>query len=195
METRSRCALAVLVVLSGAAFLVLAAGDDPPAAALDRARQTAQQLRGELMKNLTAALKEGGAANGVGVCSEIAPGIAAGLSRDGVTVHRVTTKPRNPRNVPDAWEAAQLAALAAAHAKGNLPAELSEVVTDAGGRRELRYVTPLTISGPCLQCHGSDAQIDPQVKKLLAEKYPADQATGYQPGDLRGVISVRVALP
>lgn len=194
MQTRSRSLLAVLALFSGAVFVVLASSE-PPAAALERARQAAQQLRGDLMKHLTAALKEGGAANGVRVCSEIAPSIAAGLSKDGVAVHRVTTKPRNPDNAPDAWESRQLAALAAAHAKGDLPPELSEVVTGEGGRRELRYVTPLTISGPCLQCHGSDAQIDPEVKSLLEERYPADQATGYEPGDLRGVISVRVEIP
>ena len=33
------------------------------------------------------------------------------------------------------------------------------------------------------------------ARALIAARYPEDRAVGYAPGDLRGAISVRVALP
>jgi hypothetical protein len=200
---RPRKALPVAGVLAtlAVAWAVSAVPEAPPAQ-LERARQAAQQLKGELMKNLTAALAEGGAPRGVRVCAEIAPGIAAGLSKDGMTVRRVTTRPRNPANAPDAWEKELLDALAAAHARGEQPAEIvevtEEVVTPGSGRaarRELLYLSPLTIAAPCLQCHGDPSAIDPAVRAALAERYPRDRATGYKAGDFRGAVSVRIALP
>jgi hypothetical protein len=44
----------------------------------------------------------------------------------------------------------------------------------------------------CLQCHGDPAKFTPEVRKILASRYPADMATGYKAGDLRGMLSVRV---
>ena len=202
MATGKRILLATGVLGALVAAWAASAGSEAPPAELERARKAAQQLKGELMKSLTAALAEGGAPQGVRVCAEIAPGIAAGLSKDGMAVRRVTTRPRNPANAPDAWETAQLEVLAAAQARGQMPTEIvevsEEVVSPGTGRvarRELLYLAPLTIAAPCLQCHGDPAGIDPAVKAALAEKYPRDQATGYKAGDLRGAVSVRLALP
>ena len=202
MTGRNRFVLVAGALGTLAAAWAVSAGSEVPPAELERARQAAQQLKGELMKNLTAALAEGGAPQGVRVCSEIAPGIAAGLSKDGMTVRRVTTRPRNPANAPDAAEKQMLDTLAAALARGEKVTELvetSEAVVPPGSgrvaRRNLLYLTPLTISAPCLRCHGDPAQIDPAVKAVLAEKYPKDQATGYEVGDLRGAVSVRITLP
>ena len=184
------------------AWAVAAAADAVPPADLERARQAAGQLKGELMKSLTAALAEGGPSQGVRVCSEIAPGIAARLSGDGMTVRRVTTRPRNPANAPDAWERRMLDTLAAAHARGEAVVELTEVSEEklprgaAGAPKSvLLYMAPLTVAAPCLQCHGDPAQIDPAVKAALAEKYPKDQATGYKAGDFRGAVVVRIERP
>ena len=108
MTTEKRILLATGVLGALVAAWAASAGSEAPPAELERARKAAQQLKGELMKSLTAALAEGGAPQGVRVCAEIAPGIAAGLSKDGMAVRRVTTRPRNPANAPDAWETAQL---------------------------------------------------------------------------------------
>ena len=201
MMTTKRVSLVAGVLGALLAAWAVSAGSEAPPAELERAREAARQLKGELMKNLTAALAEGGAPQGVRVCAEIAPGIAAGLSKDGMTVRRVTTRPRNPANAPDAWEKELLDALAAAHARGEMPSEIVEVSeavpADAGraAHRDLLYLSPLTIAAPCLRCHGDPSGIDPAVKAALAEKYPRDQATGYKAGDLRGAVSVRIALP
>jgi hypothetical protein len=201
--TMTRRVLLVAGVLGAlVAVWAVPAGLEVPSAELERARQAAQQLKGELMRNLTAALAAGGAPQGVRVCSEIAPRIAAGLSKDGITVRRVTTRPRNPANAPDAWEKRLLDTLAAAYARGEQVTEIAEVSEDVAppgsgrvARRDLLYLSPLTIAAPCLQCHGDPSQLDPAVRTALAEKYPKDQATGYKAGDFRGAVSVRITLP
>ena len=45
----------------------------------------------------------------------------------------------------------------------------------------------------CLGCHGSGDQIASNVKTMLNERYPEDEALGYKPGDFRGAI--RVSFP
>jgi hypothetical protein len=62
----------------------------------------------------------------------------------------------------------------------------------ADGRRVVHYVRPIVIAKPCLACHGDPAQMAPAVRDLIASRYPADQATGYKEGDLRGAFSVRL---
>jgi hypothetical protein len=66
------------------------------------------------------------------------------------------------------------------------------VVTGKPPQRILRLLRPITIGKPCLACHGDPATIDPAVRKVLAGRYPHDQAVGYKEGDLRGAISVTV---
>ncbi len=62
----------------------------------------------------------------------------------------------------------------------------------AGGSTFYRYYKPMKVGGLCLNCHGDKAAIDQQVLALLREHYPDDEATGYAPGDFRGLISVTV---
>nr|MCU0872718.1 DUF3365 domain-containing protein [Pirellulaceae bacterium] len=44
----------------------------------------------------------------------------------------------------------------------------------------------------CMLCHGPKDQILTEVREALATHYPADQATGFQTGDLRGWFWVTV---
>ena len=50
----------------------------------------------------------------------------------------------------------------------------------------IAYAEPLVIQPVCLTCHG--AEVGPEIKAAIAERYPQDQATGYKLGELRGVI-------
>jgi len=167
---------------------------EPGAAALERARAAAAALSTELRERLMEEMKAGGPVQGVKVCSEVAPSYAARHSVDGLAVRRVSERWRNPADEPDAYEAAKLAELAAAHAKGVLPAETHEWV-GGGAQRVLRYLKPITIGGPCLACHGDPAAMRPEVAATIRERYPQDRATGYRDGDLRGAVSVTVSSP
>ena len=166
-------------------------------AAVDRARAAADALTKDLMGTLITELSAGGPGTAIRVCSKVAPKIAAEHSTDGMTVRRVSRKARNPADRPDPYEAAQLERLAALHEKGELPAEVIEVVDVGGadsGARTLRYLRPITLKPLCLQCHGDPADFAPEVRRVLAKRYPDDEATGYRAGDLRGAVSVTVPL-
>jgi len=184
--------LALLILLSTARGSANAPASDSTVA-LEQARQAASALGGELMKTLRHELSTGGTLEAVRVCSEIAPSIAAKHSHEGLEVRRVSLKPRNPANAPDAYEERKLSELESLRAQGELPKEISEVV-EKDGRRTLRYLRPISIMPPCLKCHGNREKIDPQVLELLQRQYPDDPATGYDLGDLRGAISVSVDL-
>ena len=44
----------------------------------------------------------------------------------------------------------------------------------------------------CTACHGE--AIAPEVKAALAQSYSEDQATGFKPGQLRGIFWVELPL-
>jgi hypothetical protein len=43
-----------------------------------------------------------------------------------------------------------------------------------------------------MACHGPQESMSPELQKLLKERYPSDQATGYAAGQWRGLIRVSV---
>jgi hypothetical protein len=45
----------------------------------------------------------------------------------------------------------------------------------------------------CVNCHGPRDALAPGVAEILDAEYPDDRATGYRPGDLRGLV--RVSIP
>jgi hypothetical protein len=156
---------------------------------LERGRAAADALASELMKKLVAELREGGPAQAVHVCSEVAQEIAASQSKDGLHLRRVSLKVRNPQDTPDAYERAILEQMEQQHRDGELPEETIETVVEAG-QREIRYMRPIVIQEQCLACHGERAALDPEIRAILGERYPDDQAVGYRVGDLRGATSV-----
>lgn len=159
--------------------------------ALERARSATDQLGGRLMTALSEQLEAGGGAAAVTVCSEIAPSVAAELSRDGVEIRRTSRRYRNPDNAPEAWESSELLRLEQLLAAGELPKEVHEVDDGSG---ELRYLRPIVVAPQCLQCHGGEGELAPDVRERLARSYPGDRATGFEAGDLRGAFSVRVRI-
>jgi hypothetical protein len=145
-------------------------GDDDIA----KRETAARELAAAFIQGLGAALKNemsrSGPAGAISVCKEIAPDIAGRLSRThGWRVTRVGTRVRNPMlGLPDIWEQQVLARFAEREAIG--------------------------IQSLCLTCHGPKDQIPQSVRAALARHYPADQATGYKLGDLRGAISIKQPL-
>ena len=52
----------------------------------------------------------------------------------------------------------------------------------------------LPTQGLCLNCHGSEDKMAPEVKARLSELYPNDKATGYSEGQIRGALTVKRPL-
>jgi signal transduction histidine kinase len=81
----------------------------------------------------------------------------------GAVFHITSLKPIRPKNAPDAWERTALESFE----RGGK--ELVAVVAGPDGHRQLRYMAPLLVAKPCLNCH---------------------EQQGYRLGDIRGGISV-----
>ncbi len=195
----SAVAAAALVALAcgtgGAPNSVPAAGaaQAVPPEALETARLAAQGLTTDLKAELMAAMTSGGPTAAVRICADVAQDIAARHSIGGILVRRVSLRPRNPTDRPDAWETERLRDLERRHDAGALPAEVAEVVAAEGGR-ELRYLKPIVVGSACLACHGDPAAMPPELRTEIRERYPDDEATGYAAGDLRGAVSVTIPL-
>ncbi|WP_324779870.1 Tll0287-like domain-containing protein [Thiobacillus sedimenti] len=182
--------LSALALLAGCASSPSA---EQQAAMAADARKAAGTLIQQLGGELKAALAEKGPDGAIGVCKLRAPRIAADVSRQsGFTVKRVSPKNRNPAGVPDAWETQAQATLETRLAAGEKPETLEtwQVVRTATGK-QFRYAKALPVQPVCLTCHGDPAKMADGVKARLAADYPLDKATGYAPGMLRGIVSVK----
>ncbi|WP_043767862.1 Tll0287-like domain-containing protein [Algiphilus aromaticivorans] len=149
----------------------------------------AETLQGELR----AAMQEGGPEMAVSVCRDVAPAIAAELSRDsGWQVRRVSRGVRNPMlGMPDVWEQRQLAAFEARFAdSGPGPYEHFETVDEPLGQ-VARYMRAIPTQPVCLACHGDAAARAEGIEDVLEAAYPHDRATGYAAGELRGAFSLK----
>ena len=156
-------------------------------------KQVIMSFAGELQGALKAAVQEGGPVNGIRVCNEVAPGIAAKhATARGWEVGRTSLKVRNSENAPDAWEQQILQQFIEERAAGADPAtlEVAEVMEE-DGQQVFRFMKAIAIpeGAPCLACHGTD--IKPEVAAALAELYPEDAATGYSTGDIRGAFTIK----
>lgn len=153
----------------------------PATAAADPRQARAQEAVGLLKARLLEALQAGlqqGPEQAIAVCRDQAPRLAAEVSTGGVSVGRTSRKLRNPANAPQEW----MQPLLDAYEAPGAPAGGTAVALPDGS---LGWVEPLRVGPPCLTCHGDLAP--GSLRDRLAELYPADQATGYREGDLRGL--------
>lgn len=178
--THSARSLLALVLLP--MFGTACAGEEDPR--LAQSRSIVDEFASTLRAALQSAVADGGPASAIGVCSEVAPGIASELSRlHGAAVSRTSLRLRNPANLPSEWQQGVLLEFDAAVADAG-PAEFYERRED--GR--FRYMQAIPTGGLCLACHGDS--IPAEIEGLLETDYPHDRARGYAAGDIRGAFVV-----
>lgn len=186
-----------ILVLMCCGFFCLGAGPICPdqVALVKEARLATEEFSETLKGHLQAAIKKDGPVQAIQVCSEEAPRIASRMSRErGWAVSRTSLHPRNPANLPEAWEQAVLRKFAEKHATGTAAKKLEycEVVKLYGENR-VRYMQAIPTGEVCLLCHGQE--LASAVKQQLAKDYPHDQGTGFSVGDLRGAFTIVIPLP
>jgi len=166
------------------------AADEPSLDWVEQSRVLASQLGIELKGELGKALAAGGPVAAISVCRTKAPAIAARLSQEsGAIVSRTALRVRNPANAPDSVQRTVLEQFASELASGNFTPPLEAVFEiNSGGRIERRFLRAIPMEAVCSTCHGM--QLAPDLAAAIARDYPADQATGFEPGQLRGAISV-----
>jgi hypothetical protein len=181
---------AITVFLALAVAYGVSSAYDPEA--MEQGRKAARYLNDTLRKKLVSSIEDNGPSAGVVVCLYQAQALSAEVERDlSVRVKRTSLKIRNPKNAPDDYEKDLLSRLADRHRKGKLPSEILEDRWE-GGKRVYRYAKPLVVDSFCLTCHGKVGEIPPDVRRELEIRYPGDDATGYEMGDLRGIVSVTI---
>lgn len=156
--------------------------ETPPelAAYRDQAKGAFQAVGNRLIPRLTQALNEGGPVEAVKVCREVAQPLTDEAGKEvGFPVGRTSHKLRNPASAPREW-IKQLVADSA----GKKGSDAKPMVFDLGDR--VGVAAPIVAVEMCVQCHGTDEQLTPEVKQILAEQYPDDKARGFAAGDLRG---------
>lgn len=159
--------------------------DSASAERAEMLKATALDAKDELFIRLSSrlleAMSEGGAANAITVCSQEASSIANEVGRaKGVSIGRTAFRLRNADNKPPKW------AEPLVRDRVEVPhfAELPD------GR--FAALLPIHLQTKCLTCHGPTGTIAEDTKLALAARYPHDQATGFEEGDLRGWFWVEI---
>jgi hypothetical protein len=153
-----------------------------------------QGFASELVTELKKGLKAGGPIEAISMCNTKAMPITDKHSaQSGWTVKRSSHKLRNPANKPDTFEARAIKEFQVRQANGEMAKDLVMTMTTIeNGQKTFRMVKAIPTGEPCLACHGEN--IKPEVAAKLTSLYPADQATGFKMGEMRGIFSLKKKL-
>lgn len=139
-----------------------------------------------LLRQLNRELGEGGAAAAIKSCHLEATSQAFWVARQqGVAIGRTSDRLRAPMNAPRPWAEPIVAKYA-----GKQAAEVDGFAVDLGER--VGVLRPIVMTKLCTSCHGTEDQIRPAIRKVIAEQYPRDLAVGFKPGQIRGWYWVEI---
>ena len=151
-----------------------------------------QEAQAQLIAQLQQAIATNGHSGAIDFCQVNALPLLKSLeTKYAVTLRRVSSRPRNPLDAPNADEIPLLDAYSY-NAENNISSDPSIQKLQQG--EVLLYTKPITIGNAmCLKCHGDPKKdITPETAAKLKQRYPQDPATGYGEGDLRGMWSLRL---
>ena len=144
----------------------------------------ALKAKGVLGKNLFRAIKANGTVNAISFCNEKAYFLTDSVATDlGVKIKRVSDKNRNSNNKANSKELAYLNSVKELLSKGQkIEPQISKLENIVIG------YYPIIANQMCMKCHGNpDTEIEKETLSKIGSLYPEDKATGYLPGELRGV--------
>ncbi|MCH8546410.1 MAG: DUF3365 domain-containing protein [Cryomorphaceae bacterium] len=145
----------------------------------------AMQTKKALGQQLMQAIERDGPAGAVDFCHIEAIPITDSMSEHlGVSVRRVSDKPRNPDNAATPEERKILKRMYKQMERRGEAFAYSD--------KELgRHYIPITTNAMCLQCHGVPGKtIDVATFEAIKEAYPNDSAVGYDVDQIRGMFVV-----
>ncbi len=159
-------------------------------------RTTTMEFMKDLKSVLISQIQSNGVLQAVSVCSDTAQVLTNNFGvNKGVYIKRVSLKNRNANNFPDDFEKKILSKFELLHQNKELNSETEHAeIVQEGEFKYLRYLKPILVQAECLNCHGSEIDIIPEVKQLISQKYSADKAVGYKIGDLRGAVSLKKVI-
>ena len=145
-------------------------------AAVIKAREAVGVAKKNLKGALMAAMEAGGTVAAIPMCQAQAPSLTKGTAD--VVVGRTSDKLRNPANAGPRWATDLVDTLRAS--------PTIEYLTTTLPDGHVGYVERIDTGALCLKCHG--AKLTPETAAALAASYPADTATGFTLGEMRGVF-------
>jgi hypothetical protein len=147
---------------------------------ISRADLVVVAMQDAALRELQDALARRGAAGAVSFCHLDATAITQRVGREeGVVAGRTSDRLRNPTNAPKPWAAPLVRAYAGRPARS-----VDGFAVDLGDK--VGVLRPIVERPMCAGCHGSAEGMDPGVKLVLQNCYPADRAVGFTDGEIRG---------
>lgn len=179
---------ALLLIVHPAGAMAAASGEAPVdpavlAKAVDQMEQL-DRMRISLASTLEGSTEEPTMDTMRQVCMPVGKRAMAIGKENGWTVRQVASNYRNPDHAPTGSQETDVIDLFARHPEIN---GLWEPATAAQGAG-VNYYRRIDVQPSCLACHGSRDNRPAFVK----EKYPADKAFNFKPGDLRGMYAVYI---
>ena len=152
-----------------------------------RAMKAFDEVQSTLSARLMEEMKAGGPTRAIVVCRDEAIPLTTkvAVGQSGMALGRTSHLVRNPANAPREWMRPFVQ-----KAAGRKAADVQPVVVDLGAR--VGVLRPIGTAGACTTCHGAKESQPEALKRLLAESYPQDKATGFAEGDLRGFFWAEV---
>ena len=152
------------------------------------AESTIAFLQRRLGARLKSELERAGPVVAVAVCRDSAQIMTADVAEQwGIQVGRTSHRLRNPANAPREWARAYVAAVDS----GAKASQVKSILVDLDDR--VGVLQPIATAALCVQCHGAPDSLSADMKRVLSESYPEDQAIGFAEGDLRGFFWAEAA--
>jgi hypothetical protein len=158
-------------------------------AALQKGKGIAQATFAALSGQLKSALQEGGVPHAIEYCNLVAFPLVDSLSEvHSAQIRRTTNKVRNPKDIATETERPVLNNYLQQAAKGEELKPLVELVDP----NTVAFYAPIKIQPLCLNCHGKVGEVLTEENyAVIKEKYPEDEAVGYQLDEFRGMWSIQ----
>ncbi len=153
---------------------------------LEKADQIVESSAKTLASTLIEAIEKKGVEAAIYHCNHRALPLTDSLSAvHNASIKRTSLRYRNVQNRPTGLEEEILAQF-----EQLLLNDQSAVPIIQEHNGEIFYFSPIIMHSMCSNCHGRVEEISSY--NLIKELYPADLATGYAVGDLRGMWSIKL---
>ncbi|WP_158979285.1 DUF3365 domain-containing protein [Cellulophaga sp. L1A9] len=101
-------------------------------------------------------------------------------------IKRVSDKPRNQANKANAAELEYIKSFKQDIVNGITPIPLVKENRDD----TVEFYYPIITNAMCLQCHGTEKEVNPETLAVIRSLYPKDMALGYGTNEVRGIWSI-----
>jgi len=139
-----------------------------------------------LGQNLMGSIQKKGVLEAVVFCNIKARPITDSIAiMHNAIIKRVSDKARNPKNKANSEELKYINLY-----KSQLAVNQEVKPTVIEKQDNIQFYYPITTNTMCLQCHGKETNITPEVRTKLLKLYPNDLAYGYSENEVRGIWSI-----